>query len=97
MRYEQNAATISSSIAPPSGQNSNVSIEWAEPNLRIRRTDKPNGTPPPVYRSKKTKRKMKRPQNKNLQYNNSAFNDDGEIPLPQTTQNFGKPTESQWI
>ena len=82
----------------------NQSVTWNSPEPNIRRTDRPDGTPPPVYSSKRNRRKNKKHyrkkqktanlQNQNLGLQNQAFYSSSRT-LPQP--NFGPPQQSQWI
>ena len=82
----------------------NQSVAWNSPEPNIRRTDRPNGTPPPVYSSKRDRRKKgkeyrrkknNRPtERRNAGLENPAFYASSAT-LPQT--HFGPPQQSQWI
>ena len=82
----------------------NQSVTWNSPEPNIRRTDRPDGTPPPVYSSKRNRRKYKKNNRKkqktanlqaqNLGLQNQAFYSSSRT-LPQS--DFGPPLQSQWI
>ena len=80
----------------------NQSVAWNSPDPNIRRTDRPDGTPPPVYSSKRNRRgkhnrkkqKTANHQTQNLGLQNQAFYSSSRT-LPQS--DFGPPQQSQWI
>ena len=89
--YHSDVAGPASSVRPDVDMNQSAS--WNSPNMAVRRTDRPVGTPPPIYSSKRNRKNGRPPRN---QYSNPAFSqNERNSHLPQI--NFGPPQESQWI
>jgi len=89
--YHSDVAGPASSVRPDVDMNQSAS--WNSPNMAVRRTDRPVGTPPPVYSSKRNRQNGRTPRN---HHSNPAFSqNERNSHLPQI--NFGPPQESQWI
>jgi len=92
--YEPETVTASS-VRPD--EDLNQSVSWNSPNPNIRRTDRPTGTPPPVYSSNRNRKKAKKRQQRseNGGQHNPAYTSNNQ--LPSTQRNFGPPSHSEWI
>jgi len=89
--YHSDVAGPASSVRPDVDMNQSAS--WNSPDMAVRRTDRPVGTPPPVYSSKRNRQNGRTPRN---HHSNPAFSqNERNSHLPQI--NFGPPQESQWI
>lgn len=99
-RSEYHPDTVAASSIRPDG-DLNQSVTWIEPNPNVKRTDRPTGTPPPVYRSKrqpkrkKAKNRRAPPPEETGHYNPAFTASRHQLPISQT--NFGPPSQSEWI